>query len=190
MVGYTPSVSAAVWVGSDGDKALRGPTGAPLFGSTLAGPIWDRFMQLYLSGKPGERFDRVAAISSPQDRVQVQVQQPQQHRTSRTSRTSARNSGSSPGTRNRQQRQNSWTSSASSSSGCRSCRTSSGGPKEAVTSALGDTGVTARSGGQSLMTVPSTPERCAASITRRASTDDSGSTGKSPSPRSASRTWA
>jgi membrane peptidoglycan carboxypeptidase len=78
MVGYTPSVSAAVWVGSDGDKALRGPNGAPLFGSTLAGPIWDRFMQLYMSGKPGERFDRVAAISSPQDRVQVQVQQPQQ----------------------------------------------------------------------------------------------------------------
>ncbi|MGW4521240.1 transglycosylase domain-containing protein [Amycolatopsis sp. NPDC004378] len=77
MVGYTPSVSAAVWVGSDGDKALRGPGGAPLFGSTLAGPIWDRFMQLYLSGKPGERFDRVAAISSPQDRVQVEVQQPE-----------------------------------------------------------------------------------------------------------------
>ncbi|MGK3200053.1 transglycosylase domain-containing protein [Amycolatopsis sp. MEPSY49] len=77
MVGYTPSVSAAVWVGSDGDKALRGPNGAPLFGSTLAGPIWDRFMQLYLSGRPGERFDRVAAISSPQDRVQVQ-QPPQQ----------------------------------------------------------------------------------------------------------------
>ncbi|WP_329053597.1 penicillin-binding protein [Amycolatopsis sp. NBC_01488] len=78
MVGYTPSVSAAVWVGSDGDKALRGPGGAPLFGSTLAGPIWDRFMQLYLSGRPGERFDRVAAISSPQDRVQVQQDQQDQ----------------------------------------------------------------------------------------------------------------
>ncbi|WP_410634697.1 transglycosylase domain-containing protein [Amycolatopsis sp. cmx-4-83] len=78
MVGYTPSVSAAVWVGGDGDKALRGPGGAPLFGSTLAGPIWDRFMQLYLSGRPGERFDRVAAISSPQDRVQVQQPPPPQ----------------------------------------------------------------------------------------------------------------
>ncbi|MEU5258498.1 transglycosylase domain-containing protein [Amycolatopsis sp. NPDC021455] len=72
MVGYTPSVSAAVWVGSDGDKALRAPGGGPLFGSTLAGPIWDRFMQLYLGGRPAERFNRVAAISSPQDRVQVQ----------------------------------------------------------------------------------------------------------------------
>jgi membrane peptidoglycan carboxypeptidase len=78
MVGYTPSVSAAVWVGSDGDKALRGPGGAPLFGSTLAGPIWNRFMQLYLTGKPAERFDRVAAISSPEDRRQVEVQPRQQ----------------------------------------------------------------------------------------------------------------
>ncbi|MBE1499751.1 membrane peptidoglycan carboxypeptidase [Amycolatopsis lexingtonensis] len=85
MVGYTPSVSAAVWVGSDGDKALRGPGGAPLFGSTLAGPIWDRFMQLYLSGRPGERFDRVAAISSPQDRVQVQQPPQQQQRDQRDS---------------------------------------------------------------------------------------------------------
>ena len=75
MVGYTPSVSAAVWVGSDGDKALRGPGGAPLSSSTLAGPIWNRFMQLYLKGKPAERFNRVAAISSPQDQVQVQNQQ-------------------------------------------------------------------------------------------------------------------
>ncbi|WP_309235491.1 transglycosylase domain-containing protein [Amycolatopsis sp. SID8362] len=88
MVGYTPSVSAAVWVGSDGDKALRGPGGAPLFGSTLAGPIWDRFMQLYLTGRPGERFDRVAAISSPQDRVQVQ--QPPQQQQQRDQRDSVR----------------------------------------------------------------------------------------------------
>ncbi|MEQ0559508.1 transglycosylase domain-containing protein [Amycolatopsis sp. NEAU-NG30] len=89
MVGYTPSVSAAVWVGGDGDKALRGPGGGPLFGSTLAGPMWNRFMQLYLTGRPAERFTRVQAISSPQDRVQVQVQpqqeQPQQQQQQRNS---------------------------------------------------------------------------------------------------------
>ncbi len=78
MVGYTPSVSAAVWVGSDGDKALHGPTGLPLGGSTLAGPIWQKFMQLYLTGKPGERFDRVQAITSPQDDQQQQFLQEQQ----------------------------------------------------------------------------------------------------------------
>ncbi|MDQ7809992.1 transglycosylase domain-containing protein [Amycolatopsis sp. A133] len=79
MVGYTPSVSAAVWVGSDGDKALRGPTGAPLTPSVVAAPVWQRFMQLYLAGKPAERFDRVQAITSPQDdQLQFQQQQLQQ----------------------------------------------------------------------------------------------------------------
>jgi membrane carboxypeptidase/penicillin-binding protein len=78
-VGYTPSVSAAVWVGSDGDKALRGPTGAPLTPSVVAGPVWQRFMQLYLAGKPAERFDRVQAITSPQDdQLQLRFQQQQQ----------------------------------------------------------------------------------------------------------------
>jgi membrane peptidoglycan carboxypeptidase len=97
MVGYTPSVSAAVWVGSDGDKALRGPGGTPLFGSTLAGPIWDRFMQLYLTGKPAERFDRVTAISSPQDRVQVQQPQQQQQQP-----RDQRNQQAQPGNRQQQ----------------------------------------------------------------------------------------
>ncbi|EOD65525.1 transglycosylase domain-containing protein [Amycolatopsis vancoresmycina] len=79
MVGYTPSVSAAVWVGGDGDKALRGPAGQPLTPSLVAGPVWQRFMQLYLAGKPGERFDRVQAITSPQDdQFQLQLQQEQQ----------------------------------------------------------------------------------------------------------------
>lgn len=79
MVGYTPSVSAAVWVGGDGDKALRGPAGQPLTPSVVAGPVWQRFMQLYLAGKPGERFDRVQAITSPQDdQFQLQLQQEQQ----------------------------------------------------------------------------------------------------------------
>jgi membrane carboxypeptidase/penicillin-binding protein len=79
MVGYTPSVSAAVWVGSDGDKALRGPTGQPLTPSVVAGPVWQRFMQLYLTGKPAERFDRVQAITAPQDdQLQFQLQQQQQ----------------------------------------------------------------------------------------------------------------
>ncbi|WP_206784306.1 transglycosylase domain-containing protein [Amycolatopsis sp. MtRt-6] len=78
MVGYTPSVSAAVWVGGDGDKALRAPNGAPLTPSVVAAPVWQRFMQLYLAGKPAERFDRVQAITSPQDdQLQFQLQQRQ-----------------------------------------------------------------------------------------------------------------
>ncbi len=79
MVGYTPSVSAAVWVGGDGDKDLRGPAGQPLTPSLVAGPVWQRFMQLFLAGQPAERFDRVQAITSPQDdQLQFQLQQQQQ----------------------------------------------------------------------------------------------------------------
>jgi membrane peptidoglycan carboxypeptidase len=102
MVGYTPSVSAAVWVGGDGDKALRGPTGAPLFGSTLAGPIWNRFMQLYLTGKPAERFDRVAAISSPVDRQQVQIAPPQQQQQQQPQRQQQQQNQARPGDRQQQ----------------------------------------------------------------------------------------
>ncbi|MEU3625742.1 penicillin-binding protein [Amycolatopsis coloradensis] len=62
MVGYTPSISTAVWVGGDGDKALKGKNGKAIFGSTIAGPIWQKFLSLYLNGKPGERFDQVKII--------------------------------------------------------------------------------------------------------------------------------
>jgi membrane peptidoglycan carboxypeptidase len=62
MVGYTPSVSAAVWVGGDGNKPLHDPKGKPIFGATIAGPTWQNFMNLYLKGKPAEKFDKVAPI--------------------------------------------------------------------------------------------------------------------------------
>ncbi len=62
MVGYTPSISVAVWVGGDGDKALKGKNGKSIFGSTIAGPIWQKFLSLYLNGAPGERFDKVKMI--------------------------------------------------------------------------------------------------------------------------------
>jgi membrane peptidoglycan carboxypeptidase len=62
MVGYTPSVSAAAWVGGDGNKALHDKNGRPVFGSTIAGPIWQNFMQLYLNGKPPEKFPVVQPI--------------------------------------------------------------------------------------------------------------------------------
>ncbi|WP_414943456.1 transglycosylase domain-containing protein [Amycolatopsis sp. cmx-11-32] len=62
MVGYTPSISVSVWVGGDGDKALKGRNGKAIFGSTIAGPIWQKFLSQYLNGKPGERFDKVKII--------------------------------------------------------------------------------------------------------------------------------
>ncbi|MGW5715805.1 transglycosylase domain-containing protein [Amycolatopsis sp. NPDC003865] len=62
MVGYTPSVSVAAWVGGDGNKPLHGKNNSPIYGSTIAGPMWQKFLSLYLAGKPGERFDKVDRI--------------------------------------------------------------------------------------------------------------------------------
>jgi membrane peptidoglycan carboxypeptidase len=62
MVGYTPSVSAAAWVGADGDQNLHGKNNSPIFGSTIAGPLWQKFMTTYLAGKPSEKFDDVPLI--------------------------------------------------------------------------------------------------------------------------------
>jgi membrane peptidoglycan carboxypeptidase len=62
MVGYTPSVSVAAWVGGDGNKPLHGKNNSPIYGSTVAGPMWQKFLSLYLTGKPGEKFDKVDRI--------------------------------------------------------------------------------------------------------------------------------
>ncbi|MEV0067264.1 MULTISPECIES: transglycosylase domain-containing protein [unclassified Amycolatopsis] len=62
MVGYTPSVSVAVWVGGNGDLDLHGKGSTPIFGSTIAGPLWQKFMTTYLAGKPAERFPQVDLI--------------------------------------------------------------------------------------------------------------------------------
>ncbi|WP_328605436.1 penicillin-binding protein [Amycolatopsis sp. NBC_00345] len=62
MVGYTPSVSVAAWVGADGDQNLHGKGNSPIFGSTIAGPMWQKFMNTYLAGKPSEKFDDVPLI--------------------------------------------------------------------------------------------------------------------------------
>jgi membrane peptidoglycan carboxypeptidase len=69
MVGYTPSVSAAVWVGGDGNKPLHDKAGKPIFGATIAGPTWQNFMNLYLKGKPAEKFDKVTPIGKDVNEV-------------------------------------------------------------------------------------------------------------------------
>jgi len=62
MVGYTPSISTSVWVGGDGNKPLHDKSGKPIYGRTIAGPIWEDFMSRYLTGKPAEKFENVKAI--------------------------------------------------------------------------------------------------------------------------------
>ena len=55
-VGYTPSLSAAVWVGTDKSDPIRTRGGAVVYGRTLPGPIWQAFMNAALKGTPDEDF--------------------------------------------------------------------------------------------------------------------------------------
>jgi membrane peptidoglycan carboxypeptidase len=52
MVGYTPQVSAAVWVGTGYTKPIFNAYGQPLYGSDLPGKTWKLFMDTYLADKP------------------------------------------------------------------------------------------------------------------------------------------
>jgi membrane peptidoglycan carboxypeptidase len=57
MVGYTPTLSAAVWMGTyGGDTALRNSAGAAIDGAGLPGEIWRRFMDKALAGTPAAAF--------------------------------------------------------------------------------------------------------------------------------------
>jgi membrane peptidoglycan carboxypeptidase len=62
MVGYTPSISAAVWMGSDGNDAIVNAQGKPIYGSGLPGAIWQEFMNTVLKGAPKEPLPSKALI--------------------------------------------------------------------------------------------------------------------------------
>ena len=53
LVGYTPQVSAAVWVGSgNSTTAITDAYGQPEYGRDLPGRTWKLFMDTYLAGAP------------------------------------------------------------------------------------------------------------------------------------------
>lgn len=63
MVGYTPSLSTAVWVGTvRGDKPLVNKWGSPVWGSSLPSDIWKATMDGALKGTPNESFPKPATI--------------------------------------------------------------------------------------------------------------------------------
>lgn len=70
MVGYTPSVSAAVWVGTDQNEILRGKWNNGRVGSALKdmygkdepGAVWKEFMDSYLDGTKNESFPKANPI--------------------------------------------------------------------------------------------------------------------------------
>jgi membrane peptidoglycan carboxypeptidase len=55
MVGYTPSISAAVWMGNDSpNQPIVNSSGRIVYGSGLPGAIWQEFMDSVLAGTPEE----------------------------------------------------------------------------------------------------------------------------------------
>ena len=55
MVGYTPSLSTAVWMGNDNPSdPIVDARGRIVYGSGLPGAIWQRFMSTVLAGTPEE----------------------------------------------------------------------------------------------------------------------------------------
>ncbi|WP_410562969.1 transglycosylase domain-containing protein [Amycolatopsis sp. cmx-4-61] len=76
MVGYTPSVSAAAWVGGDGNVPLHDNKNKPIFGSTISGPIWEKFMKDYLDGTPPEKFAKVDPIGKDVNEVTTTPSKP------------------------------------------------------------------------------------------------------------------
>ncbi len=63
-VGYTPSISTAVWVGDPANTAIRNANGGDVFGRGVPGAIWQRFMNDYLEGTDAERFPPFEPIGS------------------------------------------------------------------------------------------------------------------------------
>ncbi|WP_132992575.1 transglycosylase domain-containing protein [Gordonia zhaorongruii] len=62
MVGYTPQLSTAVWVGTDEGTALRDYGGSPIYGSGLPAQIWKAQMDDALAGEPVEQFPEAEAV--------------------------------------------------------------------------------------------------------------------------------
>ncbi|WHT19446.1 transglycosylase domain-containing protein [Crossiella sp. CA-258035] len=70
MVGYTPSISTAVWVGTDKNEILKGKWNAgrlqsapkDMYGKDEPGWVWKEFMDAYLNGTKVETFPAAKPI--------------------------------------------------------------------------------------------------------------------------------
>lgn len=62
MVGFTPSVSTAVWVGTDDNSPIKTSAGGPIYGRMVPGTIWQQFMTAATRGKPKDTFGKFDAL--------------------------------------------------------------------------------------------------------------------------------
>ncbi|WP_439956077.1 transglycosylase domain-containing protein, partial [Nocardia yamanashiensis] len=63
MVGYTPSLATAVWIGTEQGEKLRNASGGMIYGSGLPADIWKDTMDGALKGTPLENFPKPGAIA-------------------------------------------------------------------------------------------------------------------------------
>ncbi len=61
-IGYTPSISTAVWVGTDDNSPIKNASGRPIYGRMLPGSIWQAYMNAALRGTPKQQFSRFVPI--------------------------------------------------------------------------------------------------------------------------------
>jgi membrane peptidoglycan carboxypeptidase len=64
-VGYTPSLSTAVWIGTDASDAIKDAAGRPIFGRMVPGSIWKEYMSSALRGTRPEAFSAFSPIGTP-----------------------------------------------------------------------------------------------------------------------------
>ena len=65
MVGFTPEVATAVWVGTDASDPIKNAAGRPVYGRMLPGSIWQTFMNGALRNVAAERFSPFVALGTP-----------------------------------------------------------------------------------------------------------------------------
>ncbi|MFI5778278.1 transglycosylase domain-containing protein [Nocardia sp. NPDC051570] len=56
MIGFTPALSTAVWIGTEQPQPIHTARGAAIYGSGLPADIWKRTMDGALAGTPVEQF--------------------------------------------------------------------------------------------------------------------------------------
>jgi len=95
MVGYTPQISTAVWVCTDDNSAVKDKNGKAVYGSKLAGPIWQAFMNAYLKGKPKLDFGTYQAIGKTVEDAQSSINSSKSSQSSVSSQSSTQSQTSS-----------------------------------------------------------------------------------------------
>jgi membrane peptidoglycan carboxypeptidase len=86
MVGFTPSISTAVWMGTDRLDPLEDVNGRIIYGAGLPGAIWQEFMNDVLDGTPEEdlpdraliRGDTGNGVPAPETETETRKQAPTQ----------------------------------------------------------------------------------------------------------------